>query len=630
VTILSRLNRYQRITLILFVILLADRALVFITNRPIPGNRLLLLFFIVSLILSVIVSLRPLVRRLLWRVRTRLLVTYFLIGALPIVLLLILVYLGFYLVLSQTANYLLHAEIDRRLEQLHNYAQQQAEDVSTGKESPSSTARAERTIVRTPGRAPADFPAWSTPGFRGVLKTRAGTYFFAAHGSTGSGQRAVEVFAYRALDNPLLADLMPRLGSVYVVSGAQVSVRIGPRNPNARVVLDSEEVAPAPPARGSWDSVMDSVSPLNVRMMDDGQAEEDAIGLVTRPSALLATVFSTLGPVASVLGIFMLVTAIAFLVVEIVAITLSVQLTRTITRTIHNLYLGTKRVESGDFSHRVPIRTKDQLSELGISFNSMTSRIEQLIVEAKEKEKLESELEIARQVQAQLFPKEAPKLETLELAGVCKPARIVSGDYYDFIPIGQRQTAIIIGDISGKGISAALLMASVQSALHAQLTMDASEVHSTATLVSRLNRQLYENTPPEKYATFYCGLYDNQSGRLCYTNAGHLAPMIIRGANVTRLESNGTVMGLFPDFPFEQSAIDLERGDLLAAFTDGITESENKLEEQFGDARLLELLIRHRHKPVEEILRIVGDAVRDWAHDLDNQDDITMLLARRL
>src|SRR6185436_2075600 len=150
------------------------------------------------------------------------------------------------------------------------------------------------------------------------------------------------------------------------------------------------------------------------------------------------------------------------------------------------------------------------------------------IVEVKEKEKLESELEIARQVQAQLFPKEVPKLQTLELMGTCHPARIVSGDYYDFIPLDGRSTALIIGDIAGKGISAALLMASVQSSLHAQLTIGMNGGVSTATLVSRLNRQLYESTPPEKYATFYCGLYDEESGFLRYTNAGHLAPILIR------------------------------------------------------------------------------------------------------
>jgi sigma-B regulation protein RsbU (phosphoserine phosphatase) len=253
-----------------------------------------------------------------------------------------------------------------------------------------------------------------------------------------------------------------------------------------------------------------------------------------------------------------------------------------------------------------------------------------LIVEVKEKEKLEAELEIARQVQAQLFPKEVPKLQTLELMGVCNPARIVSGDYYDFIPLDSRSTALVIGDISGKGISAALLMASVQSSLHAQLKMPANGGLSTATLVARLNRQLYESTPPEKYATFYCGLYDDQNGLLAYTNAGHLAPILIRHQDVMRLESNGMVVGMFPEFPYEQNVIQLQSGDLLTAFTDGITECENARGEQFGEERLAGLLLRHRDRPLDEILRTITDTVRNWAANIDDQDDTTLLLARRL
>jgi sigma-B regulation protein RsbU (phosphoserine phosphatase) len=261
----------------------------------------------------------------------------------------------------------------------------------------------------------------------------------------------------------------------------------------------------------------------------------------------------------------------------------------------------------------------------------MTQRVEQLIEEVKDKEKLEAELEIARQVQSQLFPKEVPKLQTLELTGVCNPARVVSGDYYDFIPLDSRSTALVIGDISGKGISAALLMATLQSALHAQLTMTMNgNALSAAGLVARLNRQLYESTPPEKYATLYCGLYDDQSGLLSYTNAGHLAPIVLRRGEIIRLESNGMVVGMFPESPYEQSVIQLQPGDLVAAFTDGITECENAGGEQFGEGRLTELLLRYRDRPLAEIVRTITDTVNNWAANIDDQDDTTLLLARRL
>ena len=144
-----------------------------------------------------------------------------------------------------------------------------------------------------------------------------------------------------------------------------------------------------------------------------------------------------------------------------------------------------------------------------------------------------------------------------------------------------------------------------------------------------LNRQLYENTPSEKYATFFCAVYDDRNSRLSYTNAGHVAPILIRNGKAIRLEPNGTVVGMFPQYPFEQVEIDLQSGDLLAAFTDGITESEDAHEEQYGDDRLIELLIREGHKSLDEIIQTVMDTIAKWAHDPSVRDDITMLLARK-
>jgi sigma-B regulation protein RsbU (phosphoserine phosphatase) len=211
---------------------------------------------------------------------------------------------------------------------------------------------------------------------------------------------------------------------------------------------------------------------------------------------------------------------------------------------------------------------------------------------------------------------------------VCNPARVVSGDYYDFIPLKARGVAVVVGDISGNGYLR-LLMASVQASLHAQLAMDTGEDVSTATIVTRLNRQLYENTPPEKYATFYCAVYDDHKSCLTYTNAGHLAPILVRDRQVLRLESNGTVVGIFPEYPFEQVDVDLQPGDPLAAFTDGITESENAQEEQFGEGRLIDLLLENAAKPLDEIIQTVMNRVGAWTHDPAVRDDITILLARK-
>ncbi|MGH9425931.1 MAG: PP2C family protein-serine/threonine phosphatase, partial [Terriglobia bacterium] len=268
----------------------------------------------------------------------------------------------------------------------------------------------------------------------------------------------------------------------------------------------------------------------------------------------------------------------------------------------------------------------------------MTANVEKLIIESKEKERLESELEIAREVQSQLFPKSAPQMKRLELAGACRPARMVSGDYYDFIQLGPNWTVLAIGDIAGKGISAALLMASIQSSLRAQLSansrspesLDNGEGFSTSELAALLNTQLYESTSPEKFATFFCAIYEEEAGQLHYTNAGHLPPILIRKGRAERLEVNGMVLGAFPNQPYGRGCLELQPGDLLAAYTDGITEPENEYGEEFGERRLTELLIRNARRPLEELITVVTEAASAWGNAAEQQDDMTLLLLRRL
>jgi phosphoserine phosphatase RsbU/P len=330
--------------------------------------------------------------------------------------------------------------------------------------------------------------------------------------------------------------------------------------------------------------------------------------------------------------IFVGVTGV-LVIVELVSLVWSITLTRTITRSVHDLYLGTQRVSKGEFSTPIPVRGEHQLSELAGAFNGMTTQVVKLLGEARKKEKLESELEIARQVQNRLFPRTVPKLNSLELAGICIPGRYISGDYYDFVRLDARWTAIALGDVSGKGVSAALLMASIQSALHAQLKFHSgatSPVLSTAALMELLSQQLYENTPPEKYATFFCSVYDDETGRLTYTNAGHLKPILVRGGNACGLEGDGMVAGLLPNVTYEQQEIQLERSDLLAIFSDGIPEAENQEGKEFGEDRPMALLVENANKSLEEIIRIVTQEVDDWAADPDTRDDTTIVLARRV
>jgi len=200
--------------------------------------------------------------------------------------------------------------------------------------------------------------------------------------------------------------------------------------------------------------------------------------------------------------------------------------------------------------------------------------------------------------------------------------------------------ALAIGDVAGKGISAALLMATVQSSMRTQLRAGdelASAAGnggwpgswSTARLVSRLNQQLYTFTPPEKFASFYFAVYDDSTGLMTYTNAGHVPPVLLRNGRPVRLEVSGTIVGAFPFSEYEESLIQLHAGDLLVCFTDGITEPENEYGEMFGEERLIELVLKNSNRGVEEIIASVMASVREWTGSPELQDDMTMLLARR-
>ncbi len=282
------------------------------------------------------------------------------------------------------------------------------------------------------------------------------------------------------------------------------------------------------------------------------------------------------------------------------------------------------------------MRGNDQLADLGVSFNRMTENLERLLRVEKEKERLQSEIEIASEVQNQLYPKSVPSMPRLELKAYCSPARMVSGDYYDYLSLTGAKVALAIGDVSGKGISAALLMATVQSCLRTQIRACLESAApgecaiETARLVTQLNQQLFDYTPVEKFATFYFAVYDDDTGLLSYTNAGHPPPILVRDGRVIRLETNGMVVGAFSFADYEESQISLQPGDLLVCFTDGITEPENEYGEMFGEDRLADLIVKHSRSRPQEVVETVFAAVRQWSSTPEAQDDMTMLVARRL
>ncbi len=235
------------------------------------------------------------------------------------------------------------------------------------------------------------------------------------------------------------------------------------------------------------------------------------------------------------------------------------------------------------------------------------------------------ELEIARDVQARLFPQILPPMATLEYAGMCMQARQVGGDYYDFLDLGQERLGLVLSDIAGKGIAGALLMANLQANLRSQCAIALDQPQA---FLRSVNRLFFENTSDGAYATLFFGAYDEQRQTLRYVNCGHLPGLLLRSdGSVERLEATCMVLGLFADWDCEVEERQLFPGDSLILYTDGVTESFHEDEEQFGEERLIEALRRHRELPARELISaVVAEVQRFNPHE--QQDDITLIAAR--
>jgi serine phosphatase RsbU (regulator of sigma subunit) len=246
-------------------------------------------------------------------------------------------------------------------------------------------------------------------------------------------------------------------------------------------------------------------------------------------------------------------------------------------------------------------------------------------------ERLESErraaqeLEIAKQVQARLFPQSLPPRKSLEYAGICIQARQVGGDYYDFLNLGQERLGLVIGDVAGKGIAAALLMANLQATLRSQCAIALDQPQR---FLRSVNQLFYENTADGAYATLFFAEYDEGMRRLRYANCGHLSALLLRrDNNLERLDSTCTVLGLFEEWECSIEDRELFSGDTLALYTDGITESCNAAGEEFGEQRLIEALRQHRDLSSQALLASIVDEVRRFSPG-EQHDDITLIVAK--
>lgn len=244
-----------------------------------------------------------------------------------------------------------------------------------------------------------------------------------------------------------------------------------------------------------------------------------------------------------------------------------------------------------------------------------------------ERRRLERELAIARDIQRSFLPSAAPDVPGFDLAGTSISHDQVGGDYYDFIPVSETRLGLAIADVSGKGIPAALIMAGFRMSLLAEIRNE----FAIRAVMRKASLLLHESTERDKFVTAFYGVLDWKNGVLIFSNAGHNPPMLVhRDGRGERLVEGGVALGVLPDARYEERPIVVQNGDVLVLYTDGVSEAENEKGEHFGEQRLEDLVRRHAHAPAAEILRIIVDAVTEWAGERGANDDVTLIVVRKL
>ena len=660
------------------------------------------IFLGVSLVASIPYLYHAAKQGLLWRLRNKLILTYLLIGLTPVVLFFMLVSMVSYTAAGQFAVHLASQHLQNELDSMGTsdagFAFSLARRVEAGADAAALNMERDegRGAMRTPRPTPppprADGPPRAgirqravyyddtpitLPGFTGnarspmrltqwikdrhsgqikVFAEDGGVLYMAVVDRVAANGHVVTVIGTIPVDDLLLANAAHGLGQISLFPGVVEGKSSTRLLASGRARLSGGD---RPASANLLDYGVVFRSRLPVLNWESGELRPVPLVVSSRPSVLFTQLFGT-GLTSSItddVRFFFTGICVFFALLEIFAFYVAMRLTRSMTGSVEDLYAATLSIDSGDLSYRIRVQQEDQLADLGRSFNRMAWSLGRLIEEQKEKERMQSELSIAQEVQANLFPRATVMVPSLQLHGICRPARTVSGDYYDFLvfhddPENPRDITgmgLALGDISGKGISAALLMATLHAAVRAyrfaseelftgtaralthQHSLECGELfESPARILALLNRHLYRSTQPEKYATLFMAHYDDRSGRLTYSNGGQLPPFLMhRNGTYRLLDRGGTVVGLMDGMRYEQETVPLECGDLIILYSDGVTEPENDFGE-FGEDRLLEVVRQHRDQPLEVISQEVMSALDAWIGGGEQPDDITLVLARKV
>ena len=602
-------------------------------------------------------------RQLLWRVRRKLILSYIFIGVVPAFLI-----IGFSLiavsVLSMNIGaYLFKDGYDDVVRNAGLIADAAIGDISR---SPAAAREAiDRLNTNTiglnyPGLSLVFVPAAADP----ARIVRAGRWEHAAppgtlpswvarspQGFTGTiglpmpespGRHELVVRAVRTarpgfvvVDVPIDAAMISRLHEATGVKAGSISLGSG----------DRTLAVPSPAAsQGSEDALLfgQSMAFFDSTDWNTGEVRRATVAMTYRLGELYRRLAraqqAQLGsvPVSDLILIVLAVVAGLFLVIQIVALIMGLALARSITSSIHELFMGTERVQQGDFTHRISITTKDQLGELADSFNQMTGSIENLLLTAAEKKRLEEELRIARQIQMSLLPRGPLDVPGLGVTALCVPAREVGGDYYDLFSLPGERLGVLIADVAGKGTSAALYMAELKG-----IVLSLSQIYaSPRQLLIEVNRIISTNLDSRTFITMTYAVIDLAAGTMTYARAGHTPLLYMpgpssptRGAQI--LTPSGMVLGLRIDGAaekfselLEEERVCLYPGDTIVLYTDGITEAMNAESDLFGDNRLSNIVEEHGHLESGELRERILREIEAFVGGADQHDDMTMILMK--
>jgi len=613
-------------------------------------------------------------RRLLWAVRRKLILSYIFIGVVPSLLIVIFFLLGAIVIFMNVSAYLFKDGYDKALNDLSLATNGSASELARSPESETqSLSRIQRNLsARYREIAFAYVPAPGAPETT-LRPAQAGPWRHAAPPNkvpawiTRNGWSGTIVLPVNG-GAPDEVDLVSRAVASVVIDGKLAGYVIGDlpvddemvqklqdstgvRAGTSTVVRTRGEAQPAAPltntdvdrnGEGAWATLFrKSVIFLDFSQWETGDTRRVSVALSYRPGDLYRRLSDaqkleyrgTQFGAAALAGLLLI--AVLFLIIEMVALSMGLALARSITSSVHALFTGTERVRHGDFAHRIDDYSNDQLGELAGSFNEMTGSIEGLLQTAAEKKRLEEELRIARAIQMSLLPRGPLDVPGLGITALCVPAREVGGDYYDFFRLPGNRLGLLIADVSGKGTSAALYMAELKGLVLAL----SQRYDSPRELLIEVNRIISEHLDSRSFITAAYAVLDLELGTMRFCRAGHTPLIYFSGSGslpATRVMTpDGMVLGLriegaeqlFPQL-LEEVRVDLTPGDVIVLYTDGITEAMNADNDLFGELRLSRIVEEHGHLDSGELRERIMREVESFVGPANQHDDMTMILVK--